>query len=185
VTDPATGQPYFIPGFAFGVTVNIGGWGSAFRGGGGGDHEFLSANPNADALPKRLWGPQKGNLQDPERPKKIPTVIVVAKKDEYGTCVWREWGIFNENVEKIKRAAAKEADMWRIRWSIWQSLGELLKPGGIREPSSTDIVAQSVADGGGEGAIRRGEEERIEKGTIDAAKARDKAIEKNCNPLKK
>ena len=70
--------------------------------------------------------------------------------------------------------------MWRLRWSIWQTLADLFEPGSFTEPNSTDIIAKSLADGGGEGAIRRGEEQRVEVGTQKAAEKRDEAIKNNC-----
>ncbi len=70
--------------------------------------------------------------------------------------------------------------MWRLRWSIWQTLADLFKPGPFTEPNSTDTIRESVVDGGGKGAIRTAEAQRVEQGTQNAAEDRDKAIKKNC-----
>jgi RHS repeat-associated protein len=58
VTDPATGLPFYIPGFNVGVTIGIGGNGTWGGGGNDGFASPLSVNPWADALPKGLWRPE-------------------------------------------------------------------------------------------------------------------------------
>ena len=131
-------------------------------------------------------GREFNHPQDPSRPKKIPTVVVVAKKDEYAACVWRQWRTFNENVEKVKQAARQAADKLRLHWTLFQSIVTLFREETYKldPPFGGDGIADAVVDGATESAIAKGEEEDIQKGTQKAAEDRDKAIDKNCNPLK-
>ncbi len=89
-----------------------------------------------------------GEPQNPEPqrpPKERPRIIDRAKSPaaEYKNCVRREWKVFNQAVENVKNAAAKEADIWRIRWSIWQNFADLFKAGPVSAPNSTDTIRES------------------------------------------
>jgi hypothetical protein len=50
--------------------------------------------------------------------------------------------VFRQAVGNVKKTAANESDIWRLRWTIWQTLGDLFKQGPFTftEPNSTDTI---------------------------------------------
>jgi hypothetical protein len=112
--------------------------------------------------------------QNPERPKKEPNFVVVAKKDEYGACVFREWMTFNENVEKIKQAAEDNFG-WK---SLWIAVGSALPTGLPSVPGQQTL--EPMPTEGPDYVVGLQKKKEIEEKTKQAESNRDEAIKNNC-----
>lgn len=122
---------------------------------------------------------QRRRGQDKEkRPPKERVLIVVGEKaprDWYKDCVWREWNIFNQDVEKVTAAADKhfeERTGPRLLDRIQRILELITTFGGEVDPGDGESLRDLMN--------KQARETEIEKGTQDAAKARDERIQQNC-----
>jgi hypothetical protein len=137
------------------------------------------ANPWADALPKRMWGHDNLDPQNP-RPKKEPFLVKVVPKKNTPTCVEHEWGVFNRKVEAIKAAAEMHFEERELPWPLqWlQAIASGIGGGSSEGPakSAEDRLKDSVPD-----IINiMARDKEIEEGTQQAAKLRDQRIKENC-----
>jgi len=137
------------------------------------------ANPWADALPKRMWGHDNLDPQNP-RPKKEPILVKVVPKKNTPTCVEHEWGVFNRKVEAIKAAAEMHFEERELPWPLqWlQAIASGIGGGSSEDPakSAEDRLKDSVPD-----IINiMARDKEIEEGTQQAAKLRDQRIKENC-----
>ncbi|HET8671159.1 MAG TPA: hypothetical protein VFM05_11185 [Candidatus Saccharimonadales bacterium] len=107
--------------------------------------------------------------QNPQRPQKEPTVIVVREKDNYRACVWREWRSFNDNVAKIEKAAQKKFEASQVPW--WLEILKNMGPSSVRD-RTMDWLPTVIAYNEMQKEIREGRQK--------AAETRDQEIKKNC-----
>jgi RHS repeat-associated protein len=133
---------------------------------------------------------QQNRQQDKDKrpPKEVNRIIVREKSREanYKLCVAREWDVFNQNVERVKQAIE---DAYHMR-ELLASFAEILFGMGQRQPSEPgehlpENPAEGIPNPGPAAALAIQKQREKEEATKGAAENRDRAIAKNCNPLKK